>query len=185
MITSFTGLNAFLSMSHPCMVRYDGHFYSSLLHAFYAARFLEPGHRALFRKPGLSAFKARELSQLLNERRDFNKIKVDVVRELVRSKFTHTKSLAAQLIATGNERLIYGNVEHDNTWGDCQCRSLNGTRDDDDGARCWSPGQNLYGWILMECRDELRDPMLLPARPAHLPAPVAVQHFLSVGQRCA
>lgn len=71
-------------------------------------------------------------------RPDWEYIRVDVMTELVRKKFSQ-EPLRSQLIATGDAELIEGNWWNDTFWGVC-----NGV------------GENNLGKILMKVRDEIR-----------------------------
>lgn len=71
-------------------------------------------------------------------RPDWNKVKVEVMRRVVRAKFEQDRELAGLLRATGNARLEETNHWRDTFWGVC-----NGV------------GENWLGKILMEVRDQL------------------------------
>jgi N-glycosidase YbiA len=72
-------------------------------------------------------------------RRDWDRARIEVMREAVRAKFAQHGELAEQLLATGDARLIE-HTHRDHFWADGGC-----------GA-----GQNWLGRILMEIREELR-----------------------------
>lgn len=65
--------------------------------------------------------------------------KDDVMRDVLRAKFTQNKELARKLVDTGDAELVEGNTWGDRYWGVC------------DGV-----GRNLLGTLLMELRDELK-----------------------------
>ena len=77
-------------------------------------------------------------------RRDWDKIKVDVMRDLLRDKF-EDPNLRQMLLATYPNDLIEGNTWHDQFWGDCECPKHENTM-----------GMNWLGTLLMEIREELR-----------------------------
>lgn len=89
---------------------------------------------------------AKKMGRIIPVRPDWETIKVDVMKDIVRLKFTQSSELKARLLATGDEELIEGNLWHDNFWGNCtcnNCRSIKGT--------------NMLGQILMEVREELKN----------------------------
>lgn len=144
-IDSFHGEHRFLSNFHPAMVILDGVEYPTVEHAYQAAKTPDKSKRNIIchaETPG----KAKRLgrSPLLQFRDDWEFVKVDVMRELVRQKFCHAdfhhSDLCRQLINTGNALLIEGNVWNDTFWGVCR-----------------NVGQNWLGRLLMERRAELID----------------------------
>jgi N-glycosidase YbiA len=72
-------------------------------------------------------------------RRDWEAVKLDVMREAVRTKFTQHSALTAVLLGTG-DALLVEHTANDAYWAD-----------GGDGS-----GQNWLGRILMEVREELR-----------------------------
>ena len=78
-------------------------------------------------------------SRKLPLRRDWESVKLQIMREAVRAKFTQHPELTAVLLGTGDAVLVEHTV-NDDYWGD-----------GGDGS-----GQNWLGRILMEVRDELR-----------------------------
>lgn len=73
-------------------------------------------------------------------------MRVDVMRDVVHTKFGSNPDLAGQLIATGDAELIEGNYWHDNFFGNCICPVCAKT-----------PGQNWLGKILMDEREALKN----------------------------
>ena len=65
-------------------------------------------------------------------------MKIDIMRQVLKSKFTQNPELKAKLIATGDAELIEGNNWNDRFWGVCR-----------------GVGQNHLGKLLMEVRAEL------------------------------
>jgi ribA/ribD-fused uncharacterized protein len=72
-------------------------------------------------------------------RRDWERVKDAVMRDVVLAKFTQHDDLRATLLATG-DALLVEHTERDSYWGD-----------GGDGS-----GKNRLGQILMSVRDELR-----------------------------
>jgi ribA/ribD-fused uncharacterized protein len=91
------------------------------------------------RTPGL----AKHMGRAVELRPFWNDIRNDVMRSLLRAKFSDPE-LAEELLDTGDKTLIEGNTWHDTYWGATQV----------DGK--WV-GANHLGRLLMLVRKELRD----------------------------
>jgi ribA/ribD-fused uncharacterized protein len=81
-------------------------------------------------------------------RRDWESVKTDIMREVVRAKFTQHADIRKVLLATGDATIVE-HTANDSFWGD-----------GGDGS-----GKNMLGRILMEVREELKRG--LPDEPAH------------------
>ena len=77
--------------------------------------------------------------QLITIRDDWDDVKLDVMRHVVRFKFNNHSALQALLSGTGDQHLIEGNTWQDYFWGVCGGRGL-----------------NHLGRILMDVREELK-----------------------------
>lgn len=86
-----------------------------------------------------SPAEAKKLSRKMKIRPDFNKIKLQVMEDLLRKKF-QDKNLAKKLKETENEEIVEGNWWNDTYWGICNGK-----------------GENHLGKLLMKIRDELRN----------------------------
>lgn len=109
-------------------------------HYFQAQKFNDAAYRAKIRKansPSLAARLGRDRSQKL--RRDWESVKVEVMRTAVMAKFTQHADLRALLLSTGDAKIVE-HTENDDYWGD----GGNGS------------GKNMLGRILMETRDQIR-----------------------------
>ena len=135
-IKRFAKEYAFLSNYYEAPVNYHGFTYGSSEAAYQAQK---SGECELFAtlRPHQSKVKARELPV----REDWDDVKVNLMEEIVRAKFTQNSELAEKLISTGHALLLEGNGWHDTFWG----------IDDKTGE-----GENNLGKILMKIRDELR-----------------------------
>lgn len=136
-IDSFNGEYYFLSNYYHSPIVFEGIHYPTVEHAFQAAKTLNNNKRleiARMRTPG----DAKKAGRTVSLRPDWEKIKFDVMKKCVASKF-EDYNLRNKLLATGDAELIEGNWWNDTTWGVC-----NGV------------GQNHLGKILMEVRDEIR-----------------------------
>ncbi len=85
----------------------------------------------------LNPAQAKHLGRRIELRSDWEYVKVDLMRDIVRAKFTQNKDLRDKLLETGDAQLIEGNTWGDRTWG-----QVNGS------------GKNLLGQILMDVRDD-------------------------------
>lgn len=147
-IDRFAGKHRFLSNFYPTPIRYpvddpDAPVYRTLEHAFQAAKSVDPDERARVRavpSPGVAKGIGRHIG---SRRPDWSSVRLEVMRELLRAKFSE-ESLRSRLLETGDAELIEGNLWHDHFWGSCRCPRHAGTR-----------GLNLLGRLLMEIRGEL------------------------------
>lgn len=109
-------------------------------HYFQAQKFRDKAAQRRIRKaktPMIAARMGRDRS--LNLRRDWESVKVEVMRDAVRAKFSQHDDLHTLLLSTADARIIE-HTENDAYWGD-----------GGDGS-----GKNMLGRILMAIRDELR-----------------------------
>jgi N-glycosidase YbiA len=123
----------------PYPIRIDGKKWPTTEHFFQAQKFLDAKLRERIRKattPGEAARLGRSRKHPL--RRDWESIKLEVMRKAVRAKFEQHRDLAALLLGTG-DALLVEHTENDGYWGD-----------GGDGS-----GENWLGIILMELRAEL------------------------------
>lgn len=134
---------------HP--VTMDGVIYNSTEVAYQAAKTLDLNERDLVRqKPvhddgKIVAYIERTPGQAKKEGRrvtlrpDWERVKIQVMEDLVRQKFQHP-ALKEQLLATGTAELVEGNWWNDTFWGVCNGK-----------------GENHLGRILMKIREELKN----------------------------
>ena len=121
-----------------CSVKFEGRLFRSAEHAYQAAKSLKPDiRRKIADAPRPSDAKRLGKSVLL--RPGWEKIKLDVMCTVLRSKFSNP-NLKKALLATGDAKLEEGNDWNDRWWG-----TVNGI------------GHNWLGKILMEIRAELRN----------------------------
>jgi ribA/ribD-fused uncharacterized protein len=107
-------------------------------HHFQAAKTLEPEWaHAILASPDPG--EAKYLGNICPLRQDWEEIKFDVMRTLLRVKFTADPAIRARLCRTDPHPL-----EEDNTWGDRIWGTVDGH------------GQNMLGVLLMELRITLR-----------------------------
>ena len=127
-----------LSNFFLCQVEFEGMNFSNVEAAFQAAKCLDMKERERFF--GLSGGQAKRLGRRVELRSDWEEVKIDIMRQVLKSKFTQNPKLREKLIATGDTELIEGNNWNDRFWGVCR-----------------GVGQNHLGKLLMEVRAELGD----------------------------
>ena len=148
LIDKFDGEYAFLSNYYPSKIVYDiddEHvmYAKTVEHAFHAAKTFnieEEFDILAANTPG----QAKRLGRKCTLRPDWENVKDDVMRTLLRKKFA-IPELRDKLLATGDAKLIEGTTWHDNYWGVCSCE------------KCGGRGKNRLGELLMEMREELRE----------------------------
>ncbi len=140
----FSGNRAWLSNFYPCWVTYDGREYSSVEHAYQAAKTLDLTLRKRIQVEVTPA-KAKRLGRRVELRPDWLDIRVKIMRELVWQKFSLNTKLGKLLIEEDPQRLVEWNTWHDNFWGICTCKN------------CPARGENQLGKLLIGCRQRLLD----------------------------
>lgn len=135
-ITAFIGPYRFLSNFWPATVVLDGETYPTVAHAYQAAKTLSAECRAQIRGAETAA-QARRLGRVVPRRPDWPQVKLRMMEELLRQKFS-AGPLRQQLAATGLALLVEGNTWGDVYWGVCRGR-----------------GENHLGRLLMQVREEL------------------------------
>lgn len=136
MINKFTGEYKFLSNMYPCIVEIEGQKYPSVEHAFQAMKSLDSNDRvamSVCRSPE----EAKQAGKLLNLRSDWEQVKVDLMYQILKEKFSNPE-LAQKLKSTEGEELIEGNTWGDNFWGVYK-----------------GQGENQLGKLLMKIREEI------------------------------
>jgi ribA/ribD-fused uncharacterized protein len=121
-------------------IRLKGKIWPTSEHYFQAQKFEDAGHREAIRKtksPMQAARLGRDRKKKL--RRDWESVKLSIMRDAVKAKFTQHEELREILLATGDAKIVE-QTTNDAFWGD-----------GGDGS-----GMNWLGRILMELREELR-----------------------------
>ena len=136
-IEGFSGYFRYLSNFYKSVVEMDGHIYTTVEHAYQAAKTLDEEERQKIRSC-LTPHEAKQLGQKIELRTDWEDIKLNVMEELIRQKFTVHETLKEALLLTEGYEL-----EETNTWGDTYWGVCNGI------------GENHLGRLLMKIRDEL------------------------------
>ncbi|WP_036746146.1 MULTISPECIES: NADAR family protein [Parachlamydia] len=137
-VSCFMGEFYFLSNFYPAKVEFEGITYPSVEHAYQSAKTLDISIRkqiaVLF-----TPLRAKNAGRGLTIRNDWDQIKLEVMEQCVRYKFTHHAFLGNKLLSTGNALIEEGNDWEDYFWGICDGR-----------------GENHLGKILIKIRSELR-----------------------------
>ena len=129
----------FLSNFYPAKVEMEGICYQNSEAAFQAQKCVDVADKASFAE--LTAVKAKRRGRQVKLRPDWDAVRIGIMEEVVRAKFTQNPDLAARLVATGTMPLGEGNDFGDTFWGvDAKT----------------GKGENNLGRILMKIREELR-----------------------------
>lgn len=137
MVNNFRGEYSFLSNFYFASVHMDGMLYSTVEHAFQAAKTLCPKERkeiALAKTPAI----AKKLGKGVTLRPDWNDCRLEIMEKLIEEKFKHPH-LKRKLLETGETTLVEGNYWGDVFWGVCR-----------------GEGENHLGKILMRVREKLQ-----------------------------
>jgi len=116
----------------------DGQEYPTVEHAYQASKTRVPIERRLIRA-AISPGDAKRLGKQITLRDDWENVRLDVMRDLLRAKF-HPLGLRTLLLSTGERLLIEGNNWNDTFWGVCK-----------------GQGENNLGKLLMLTRDKYRN----------------------------
>lgn len=136
-VNEFTGQYRFLSNFWNCYILFDQQMYPSVENAYQAAKCKNIEDRLYFRT--CKSSEAKQRGKIVVMRDDWEKVKLDIMYELVKQKFSEYYQLGELLMQT------FGKLEEGNWWGDTFWGTVNGE------------GQNHLGRILMRVRDELRN----------------------------
>jgi ribA/ribD-fused uncharacterized protein len=125
----------------PYAIKLGGKSWPTSEHYFQAQKFEDEQQREAVRKaksPMIAARMGRDRKKTL--RRDWESVKVSVMTDVVRAKFTQHDELRAILLSTGDAKIVE-HTENDDYWGD----GGNGS------------GKNMLGQLLMRIRSELQE----------------------------
>ena len=123
---SVTEEHGWCSNFAPFPLRLHGRTWPTSKHYFQARKFEAPEDQEAIcqaRTPLLAARMGRDRKRKL--RRDWESIKVSVMREAVRAKFTQHEDLARLLLETGDARLVE-HTDQDDYWEPTRCGSCLG-----------------------------------------------------------
>jgi ribA/ribD-fused uncharacterized protein len=129
----------YLSNFWPAKVYYGVQSYTTIEHAYQAAKTKNVVFQNQIRLAE-SPFMAKRLGRNVPIREDWEKIKLEVMADLLWQKFIMKPEMRAKLVATGKREIIEGNTWGDRYWGMCE-----GT------------GENHLGRLLMALRVVARE----------------------------
>ena len=110
-IDSFRGEYDYLSNFYSCPVEYDGLTYQNTEAAFQAAKCVDLKRK---RKICWSVSQSsKKIGKKGKPQRRLEAVKIDVMRDVLKSKFSPNPELREKLIATGDVELIEGNHWND------------------------------------------------------------------------
>lgn len=128
----------YLSNFHLCEVHYEGRVYPSSENAYQAAKAELDSEKDKFTT--VTPSQSKKMGKTVLMRSDWEKVKVKIMEEIVRDKFTRNSDIRNLLLQTGNRYLEETNWWGDKFWGVCK-----------------GVGRNELGKILMKVRNELND----------------------------
>ena len=134
----FQGEYRFLSNFWPAQVTLHEDIYTSVEHAYQAAKSLDKNTRARIRS--MTPGQAKRFGRNVKLRPDWESVKIGIMLDLLKQKF-QSGELRTKLALTKDMKLIEGNRWHDNYWGSCFC------------SKCKDSGKNILGRLLMWVRD--------------------------------
>lgn len=137
MINEFRGKYYFLSNFFEAPVTYEGITYGNNEAAFQAAKVTDTTVKEKF--SNLDPSSAKRKGRHVQLRHGWDRIKFNIMYEIVKAKFEQNSELREKLLETGDSHL-----EEGNTWGDRIWGTVSGK------------GQNNLGKILMRVREELK-----------------------------
>lgn len=136
-ITDFENEYEFLSNFYECPVTFEGLTFGSSEAAFQAQKSSDPSDREKF--TGLRPSESKRAGYKVKLRDDWNEVKVSVMHEILKAKFTQNPDLMEKLSATKQALLVEGNDWQDTFWG----FDIN-----------LGYGENMLGQLLMRIRAE-------------------------------
>jgi ribA/ribD-fused uncharacterized protein len=136
-IDSFDGEYQWLSNFQRQSLEYKGLHFKNVEAAFQAQKVIDESQKAKF--CNLDPSMAKKLGRTVSLRPDWQKVKDQIMLELIRIKF-EDPCYRIKLLATGDSELIEGNWWGDTYWG-----------------VCGGIGKNKLGKILMQVREEIRE----------------------------
>jgi ribA/ribD-fused uncharacterized protein len=117
-IDRFRWQYGFLSNFHPCKVEYGMHKFDTVEAAYQASKSFDLQEQRQIREAA-SPFAAKRLGQNVALRPDWEKVKREIMAELLFQKFILNWEFRDKLLATGERQLIEGNTHGDKYWGVC------------------------------------------------------------------
>jgi ribA/ribD-fused uncharacterized protein len=140
MIKEFQGEYRWLSNFWPVEISYKGRVFKSVEHAYMSEKNTSDVWKD-FCENEVDPKIVNKMSRIITLCPDWDEVKVDIMNQLTRVKYQN-QEFSEKLLKTGTQKLVEGNYWGDVFWG----------VDNETGE-----GQNLFGKILMEIREEIRN----------------------------
>ena len=137
-IRQFTGEYNFLSNFYPVKITYDNITYASSEHAYQAQKCKNSDDKLKF--IDISAAQAKRLGKKVENRDDWNDVRVQIMYDILKLKFQNSK-LRKMLLSTGDKYLMEGNYWNDSFWGYDLKRNK---------------GENVLGNLLCKIRSDIQ-----------------------------
>ena len=142
MINSFRGYHAWLSNMYDCEIEFMGHKFKSVENAYMFAK--RPNDSEWLNKClSLSPGDVKKASRLITVREDWESVKLSVMYELLKQKFTQ-EPFRTDLLNTRGENIVEGNRWNDTFWGV-------------DVKATPNVGENWLGRLIMDIRTKLKN----------------------------
>jgi len=144
-ISKFRNEYGFLSNFYYLQFIHEGHFWPTAEHAYQAAKTRRREWKEKIRETK-TPVEARRVGKRMPIRKDWEKIKLKVIDDILRVKYRHQVSRLSDSSPLGNRRLE-GSQWHDDSRGVCNC----------DFRKGCEVGANQFGKLLMKIRDDLKE----------------------------
>jgi len=136
-IRSFSDQYAFLSNSYPSVMKFRGGLFKTAEHAFQSTKATSPSEYDLIRE-AKTPQEARKLGRCILLREGWIESQEALMREVLTSKFENP-FLAQMLLSTHPSQILHEGTRS-TYWGIVR-----------------NEGQNIFGKLLMEVRDKIRE----------------------------
>lgn len=140
MIKEFRNEYAFLSNFFACPIKWKGHDYNSVEHAYQSEKSIDPEWKKFCQEERFPG-KVKKESEKIKKRPDFHKENFDIMENLLRQKFMFSE-FKNKLLETGDDEIQEGNRWGDKFWG----------VDLDTGE-----GENHLGKLIMKIREDIKN----------------------------
>jgi ribA/ribD-fused uncharacterized protein len=141
MISFFKDEYSWLSNFEKVKINYEGRTYPSVEHAYLAQKCDDEGWKHLCTTTKYRAGDLKKVSRDVQLREDWEEVKVFIMYDLLKLKFTQ-EPFRTKLLETEDMELIEGNLWGDTFWG------VDVNKDE---------GQNILGRLIMKIRKEIGD----------------------------
>ncbi len=136
MIREFQGNKRWLSNFAPVNIKMDGFIFSSVEHAYMAAKSDDISWKKFCANEKNTAGKVKRASKNIQLVNDWELKKLEVMADCIKQKFNQ-EPYKTKLLKTGNQHIQEGNIWGDKFWGVCLKTGI---------------GKNYLGILIMEIR---------------------------------